>query len=46
MHNINLYIDNKLIAMIGFDIGRIILLCYTHYAKPDACMILFGIKQR
>ena len=31
--------------MIGFDIGKIIILCYKHYAKTGACMILFRIRQ-
>ena len=31
--------------MIGFDIGRRIMLYYKHYAKPGACMILFRIRQ-
>ena len=37
--------DNKIIIiMIGFDIGRIIMLYYKHYAKPGACVILFRIR--
>ena len=31
--------------MNGFDIGRIIMLYYKHYAKPGACTILFMIRQ-
>ena len=31
--------------MIGFDIERIIMVYYKHYAKPGACMILYRIRQ-
>ena len=44
-NNIKLYIDNKIIIMIGFDIERIIMLYNKQYGKPGTCMILFRIRQ-
>ena len=32
--------------MILFDIRRIIMLYYKHYAKPGACMILFNNQKK
>ena len=43
--NISLYIDNKIIIIIGFDIERIIVLYNKQYGKLGTCMILFRIRQ-
>ena len=44
-NNINLYIDNIIITMIGFDIEKIIMLYNKQYCKLGTCMILFRIRQ-